>query len=174
MTPLLPDWGPSGMPLSHEDTSAALKIAGLSHPCLYTRLAAISCDSIIKWSYHAGPSEGYIRWATAVKSKHPGGGMRRCFQRHHQMCSTAPPLCKQGGIRTAEPFVSQWVASRPAMPSASPDKIPQVQWTAAHFTSRPTVASDLVPHKSNAPLIPPILSKHKEMASLTLKSIQFK
>lgn len=90
MTLFLSDRGPNSMLLLHEDTSAALKIAGLSHPCLYTRLAAISCDSIIKWSYHAGPSEGYIQWAAAPESKHPGGGMRRCFQRHHLMCSTAP------------------------------------------------------------------------------------
>lgn len=92
MTPLLPDWGPNSVLLSHEDTSAALKIAGLSHPCLYTRLAAISCDSIIKWSYHVGPSEGYIGWAATLESKHPGRGMRRCFQRHHLMCSTAPVM----------------------------------------------------------------------------------
>lgn len=34
--------------ISHEDTIIALKIAGLSHRCLYSCLAAISYDSIIK------------------------------------------------------------------------------------------------------------------------------
>lgn len=38
-------------------------------------------------------------------------------------------------------------------PAASPDKIPQVRWTAVHFTSTPTVASYLVPRKSNNHLL---------------------
>lgn len=66
-----------------------LKLLDYRVPVYISRLAAISCGSIIKWSYHAGPLEGYIRRAAPLESKHPGRGMRRCFQRHHLMCSTA-------------------------------------------------------------------------------------
>lgn len=46
--PQIDGWRGGGGLISHEDTFIALKIAGLSHRCLYSRLAAISYDSIIK------------------------------------------------------------------------------------------------------------------------------
>lgn len=70
--------------ISHEGTFIALKMDGLSHLCLYSRSAAISYDSIIKWFCHAA-TPSYIRvhtqlFPSLLESKHSAERWRNAQQ----------------------------------------------------------------------------------------------